>query len=170
MRTWPRSTRRCTARADRELFTALSVGPAEGDQPTAWTLYLASDDASATEAAVVERGGTVLMPAFDVGELGRMCIALDPSGAAFGVSQAGSHIGASLVDEPGGLAWEDLRSDRPRPRCRSTPPSSALSCARSRWPAPNTTRSTSPATTHRWEAWGRCREGRRARRHTGWSI
>lgn len=39
-----------------------------------------------------------------------MCIALAPSGAAFGVWQAGQHIGAAITNEPGGLMWEDLRS------------------------------------------------------------
>jgi len=89
------------------------IGPAQGDQPPAWTLYLASDDADATAAAVGESGGTVVMPPMDVGALGRMLIASDPSGGVFGVWAAGEHIGASLVNEPGGLAWEDLRSTDP---------------------------------------------------------
>jgi predicted enzyme related to lactoylglutathione lyase len=42
-----------------------------------------------------------------------MSVAADPSGAAFGIWQAGTHIGAGLVNEPGGLTWEDLRSTRP---------------------------------------------------------
>ena len=49
-----------------------------------------------------------------VGDLGRMVMAADPSGAVFGLWQAGSHIGASLVNEPGGITWEDLRSDDPQ--------------------------------------------------------
>lgn len=90
------------------------IGPLQGDQQRpAWTLYLASDDADASEVAVSAHGGTVLLPCADVGRLGRMCIAADPSGGAFGIWQAGTHIGASLVNEPGGLAWEDLRSTDP---------------------------------------------------------
>jgi predicted enzyme related to lactoylglutathione lyase len=93
---------------------AAGIGPLQGDQQRpSWTLYLASDDASRTEAAVSEHGGTVLVPAGDVGDLGRMCIAADPSGAVFGVWQAGTHIGASWVNDPGGLVWEDLRSTDP---------------------------------------------------------
>lgn len=90
------------------------IGPLQGDQQRpAWTLYLASDDADQTAAAVTEHGGTVLLPTSDVGSLGRMCVASDPAGGVFGVWQAGSHIGAALVNEPGGMVWEDLRSTSP---------------------------------------------------------
>src|SRR5947209_13178239 len=89
------------------------IGPQMGDAPPAWTLYLAADDADQAAAAVISNGGTVLLQPGDVGPLGRMFLAADPSGAVFGVWQAGTHIGAGLVNEPGGLAWEDLRSTQP---------------------------------------------------------
>jgi predicted enzyme related to lactoylglutathione lyase len=93
---------------------AAGIGPLQGDQQLpAWTIYLASDDADQTAASVTESGGTVLVGAADVGELGRMLIASDPAGAVFGVWQAGTHIGASIVNEPGGITWEDLRSTDP---------------------------------------------------------
>ena len=94
---------------------AAGIGPLQGDeQRPSWTVYLASDDAAGTEAAVTGHGGQVLVPTGDIGPLGRMLIASDPSGGVFGVWQAGSHIGASLVNEPGGLSWEDLRSTDPQ--------------------------------------------------------
>jgi predicted enzyme related to lactoylglutathione lyase len=92
---------------------AAGIGPQQQPGPSAWTLYFATDDAEATAAAVAEHGGTVLLPPGDVGPLGRMLLAADPSGAAFGVWQAGTHIGAGIVNEPGGLTWEDLRSPDP---------------------------------------------------------
>lgn len=92
---------------------AAGIGPQPPGAPAAWTLYLASDDADKTAAAVAEHGGTVLLPPGDVGPLGRMFIAADPTGAAFGVWQAKTHVGAGLVNEPGGLTWEDLRSTDP---------------------------------------------------------
>jgi predicted enzyme related to lactoylglutathione lyase len=92
---------------------AAGIGPLQPGAPTAWTMYLASDDADKTAAAVTENGGTLLLEPGDVGDLGRMFVAIDPTGAAFGVWQAGTHIGASLVNEPGGLNWEDLRSPDP---------------------------------------------------------
>jgi uncharacterized protein len=55
----------------------------------------------------------VLLPPGDVGSLGRMFLATDPTGAAFGVWQAGEHLGAGIVNQPGGLTWEDLRSSDP---------------------------------------------------------
>jgi predicted enzyme related to lactoylglutathione lyase len=92
---------------------AAGIGPVREGARTAWTLYLASDDADKTQVSVTEHGGTVLLPAGDVGPLGRMFVATDPTGAVFGVWQAGSHIGAGVVNEPGGLTWDDLRSPDP---------------------------------------------------------
>lgn len=93
---------------------AAGIGPLPQEgMPSAWTVYLASDDVEKTAAAVAEHGGTVLLAPGDVGPLGRMFIAADPSGAVFGVWQAGTHIGAGVVNEPGGMTWEDLRSTDP---------------------------------------------------------
>lgn len=92
---------------------AAGIGPEQPGARLAWTLYMASDDADATAAAVTEAGGTVLMPPGEVGPLGRMFMAVDPTGAPFGVWQAGEHIGAEVVNQPGGLTWEDLRSRDP---------------------------------------------------------
>jgi hypothetical protein len=90
------------------------IGPLQSPgQPVAWTLYFASDDADFTASSVQEHGGTVLIPAGDIGTLGRMLIALDPTGAAFGIWQAVDYIGVGLVNEPGALCWEDLRSPDP---------------------------------------------------------
>jgi predicted enzyme related to lactoylglutathione lyase len=93
---------------------AAGIGPLpQEDAPAAWTLYLASDDVEATAAAVAARGGTVLLPPGDVGPMGRLAIAADPTGAVFGIWQHGVHIGAGVVNEPGGLSWEDLRTTDP---------------------------------------------------------
>jgi predicted enzyme related to lactoylglutathione lyase len=92
---------------------AAGIGPLQDGGRPAWTLYLASDDVDATASAIGENGGTVVLPPGDVGSTGRMCIASDPTGAVFGVWQAGDHIGAGVVNEPGSLVWEDLRSPDP---------------------------------------------------------
>jgi uncharacterized protein len=93
---------------------AAGIGPQlSPDQPAAWTLYFASDDADASAGSVTQAGGQVLLPTGDVGPLGRMFIAADPTGAVFGVWQAGNHPGAGITNEPGGMAWEDLRSTDP---------------------------------------------------------
>jgi predicted enzyme related to lactoylglutathione lyase len=92
---------------------AAGLGPAQEGQPNAWTVYLASDDADATAASIREHGGTIFAEPFDVGPLGRMLVAADPTGAAFGVWQARQHIGANIVNEPGALSWDDLRTTDP---------------------------------------------------------
>jgi predicted enzyme related to lactoylglutathione lyase len=92
---------------------AVGIGPQQPGSPPAWTIYFASDDAETTATAIAEHGGTVVLPTGDVGGLGRICIAMDPTGAVFGLWQAGSHIGAGVVNEPGGITWEDLRSPDP---------------------------------------------------------
>src|SRR5215470_2187429 len=91
------------------MVAGIGEPPAEaGSPPPAWTTYLATDDVDKTIEAVQSAGGQVLMPAMDVGEAGRMAMAADPTGAVFGLWQAGEHIGASLVNEPGGLTWNEL--------------------------------------------------------------
>lgn len=81
--------------------------------PAAWTTYLASDDADRTCAAITAHGGTVLMPTMEVGDVGRMALAQDPTGVFFGIWQAGKTIGATLVNEPGALVWNECRSRDP---------------------------------------------------------
>ncbi|MFI9051606.1 VOC family protein [Streptomyces sp. NPDC053427] len=78
--------------------------------PTVWTTYLSSDDADATERAIDAAGGTVCMPVMDVMTLGRMCIATDPSGAAFGVWQPRDFPGAGIVNEHGAVIWNELNT------------------------------------------------------------
>jgi len=93
---------------------AAGVGPQQAPgMPVTWTMYFASDDVDATAVEVRAHGGTVIVDPGDVGDLGRMCIAADPTGAMFGVWQAGTHIGAGIANEPGGITWEDLRSTNP---------------------------------------------------------
>ena len=82
--------------------------------PAAWTLYLATVDADLTAAGVLAAGGHVLdAPAAADDGRGRTARARDPQGALFGLWEAGTFIGSSLVNEPGGLCFEELRSPDP---------------------------------------------------------
>lgn len=85
---------------------------AEG-QPPAWSTYVSVDDADATAARVTGAGGVVHAPPMDVLDLGRMAVFGDPTGAAFGVWQPGSHKGAQLVNEPVSLCWNELNTRDP---------------------------------------------------------
>jgi predicted enzyme related to lactoylglutathione lyase len=87
------------------------IGPTmDPATPTVWTTYLATDDADATVAAVGKAGGQVMMPPMDVMTLGRMCVAVDPAGAVFGIWEHKDFFGAQLVNEPGALAWNECNS------------------------------------------------------------
>lgn len=93
---------------------AAAIGPCQQEgQPPAWTVYLASDDADATAKLVAENGGTVLAEPFDIPGNGRMCIALDATGGAFGVWQAAGQHGIEIYNEPGSLVWTDARLPDP---------------------------------------------------------
>ncbi|MFJ6573710.1 VOC family protein [Streptomyces sp. NPDC091292] len=91
------------------------IGPAmapEGqpEPPHVWTTYLATDDADATARLIGEAGGTVLFGPDDVGPLGRMAVAADPTGAVFGVWGHKEFFGAGLVNEPGTVVWNECNT------------------------------------------------------------
>ena len=83
-------------------------GRMDESMPVVWTTYFAVDDADKVAEAVAEHGGTVVVAPMAVGEHGRMAIGIDPTGAAFGLWEGGSHRGAQLVNEPGTATWNDL--------------------------------------------------------------
>lgn len=82
--------------------------PPNAPYPPSWTVYFATDDADASAAKIKELGGQVMMGPMDVMEEGRMVIAMDPSGAAFGLWQPRRHTGAQRVDEPGAMCWREV--------------------------------------------------------------
>jgi len=91
-----------------------AAGMAPRMDPTAapsWTTYFATDDADATAARIADAGGSVVMAPMDVGPMGRMAIARDPQGNAFGIWQAGQHTGVRIYNEPGALVWNEAAVD-----------------------------------------------------------
>lgn len=83
------------------------MAPQDPADPPRWTTYFATDDADPTAAKIAEAGGTVLMAPDDVGPMGRMALALDPTGSVFGLWQAGEHTGVRIYNEPGALVWNE---------------------------------------------------------------
>jgi predicted enzyme related to lactoylglutathione lyase len=79
-------------------------------QPPAWSTYVSVEDADATAAKVREAGGQVLAEPMDVLNLGRMAVFMDPSGAAFGIWQPGSFVGAEVVNESNAMVWNELNT------------------------------------------------------------
>lgn len=79
--------------------------------PPFWSSYVKHDDVDAIAAKIGEAGGNLIMPAMDVMQEGRMIMATDPTGAAFGVWQPRNHIGAGIVNQPNSLVWNELQTN-----------------------------------------------------------
>jgi uncharacterized protein len=90
---------------------ALQLPPeaAQAGAASRWLVYLATDDIGASLGKVRPAGGEILAPAFDVGDLGRMAMAADGTGAQFGLWQAGAHPGIDATGL-GSLTWTELRT------------------------------------------------------------
>jgi uncharacterized protein len=89
---------------------AAAIGPVmQEGQPSFWTTYLATEDADGTAKLITENGGTLLFEPMDIPGNGRMAVALDPSGGAFGIWQAAGMNGFEIANEPGSVTWNDAR-------------------------------------------------------------
>jgi predicted enzyme related to lactoylglutathione lyase len=53
--------------------------------PPQWMTYIAVDDVDAAAAAAETAGGTIVQPAFDVPNVGRIAMIRDPSGGVVGI-------------------------------------------------------------------------------------
>jgi len=102
--------------ATRNGLPVAGIGPAQpgNEGPAAWTTYLAAEDVDKTAEAILSHGGTVVAGPMVVADQGRMLVAQDPTGAFLGVWQADRMTGAQLVNEPGGVVWNDHNSRDPR--------------------------------------------------------
>jgi hypothetical protein len=76
--------------------------------PPHWNVYVTVDDAEQTAKQAEASGGTIVAPAFDVMEFGRMAMIADPTGAVFSVWEPKTNIGAHLLGEQGALSWCEL--------------------------------------------------------------
>ncbi|HEY7874732.1 MAG TPA: VOC family protein [Actinomycetota bacterium] len=81
--------------------------------PPHWNVYVSVDDVDTYVKKAEATGGTVLMPAFDVLDSGRMAVIADPTGAVFCMWQPQEHPGYGLVNEPGAMDWNELMSPDP---------------------------------------------------------
>lgn len=95
-----------------EHMVAGITGPMPGapPMPAAWTIYFASHDIDADVAKAEKLGAKVMAPAMTVGDLGKMAILIDPTGAVFGLWQAGTFTGAMVTEEHGAMNWVELTS------------------------------------------------------------
>jgi len=80
-----------------------------------WQVYFATADCDATAKRITDAGGTLVHEPMDAMGEGRVAVAKDPVGAQFGLWQAGTRIGAEVVNEPGALLRNDLVTPTPEP-------------------------------------------------------
>jgi predicted enzyme related to lactoylglutathione lyase len=78
------------------------------EHPPVWNTYLATNAADDTCKSAEGAGGSVVAPPMDVMDFGRMAFIQAPGGGVFGLWQAGTHIGAGLVNEPGSFTWNEF--------------------------------------------------------------
>jgi uncharacterized protein len=93
--------------------TVAAISPQPEEQraagvPPTWNSYIAVESADEALSRAEQLGATVHAPAFDVFDVGRMGVVQDPPGAFFLVWEPRSHIGASLVNAPGAMSWNEL--------------------------------------------------------------
>jgi uncharacterized protein len=82
-------------------------GTQSPEQPTAWSVYIATDDAEELGRRVQAAGGTVVAPAFDVGDQGKMAVFQDPSGAFISGWQS-SRMGGFQAQGANTFSWAEL--------------------------------------------------------------
>lgn len=88
------------------------------EQPPHWNCYVTVESADASAARASELGATVVAEPFDVMDLGRMAVITDTVGAALCLWEPRTHIGASLVNAPGAMTWNDLITPDPAESAR----------------------------------------------------
>lgn len=86
------------------------IGPKQSEQtPTAWGIYIGTDDAAALASKVQAAGGTVVASPFDVGDQGRMAVLADPTGGVISAWQA-AKMRNFLSNQPNTLGWAELNA------------------------------------------------------------
>ncbi len=89
---------------------AAGIGPTQSpDQPTAWSFYVGTEDAAGVARRVVDAGGKVVAPAFDVGDQGRMATFQDPAGAFFSVWEP-TKMGGFQTQGSNAFSWAELNA------------------------------------------------------------
>lgn len=80
----------------------------QANVPVHWLHYVSVDSVDDTAARAKELGAEIPRPAMDVMDLGRMAVLVDPAGANFALWEPKQAIGATLVNEPVSVVWNEL--------------------------------------------------------------
>jgi len=93
-------------------YTMRKEQRAQGVPPN-WMLYISVADADQAVSKAAQLGATVLAPAFDVLDVGRMAVIQDPTGAIFSVWQPRKHQGVTIGGVDNTVCWADLSTTDP---------------------------------------------------------
>lgn len=80
------------------------------NMPPCWGAYICVDSADETAAKILDAGGSLIEQPFDVMNFGRSAVAKDPTGAVFMLWEPKQHPGYTLINEPGSVCWNELRT------------------------------------------------------------
>jgi uncharacterized protein len=87
------------------------IGPKMSPEaPTAWSIYIGTDDVEDLAKKVQAAGGKVVAPPFDVGDQGRMAAFQDPSGAVISAWQAKGMRTPMPVGDANTFGWPELNA------------------------------------------------------------
>jgi uncharacterized protein len=86
----------------------------EAGVPPHWNVYITVEDVDLMTKEAESLGATILAPAFDVMETGRMAVVSDPTGGVISFWQAKDEIGAQVYAEDNTLTWFELMTTDPK--------------------------------------------------------
>jgi predicted enzyme related to lactoylglutathione lyase len=87
-----------------------AIPPPTDQFPPHWNNYVTVANTDESAAKARDLGATLIEQPFDVGEAGRMALLIDPTGAALCLWQPYEAIGATRVNDPGSLTWNELHT------------------------------------------------------------
>jgi predicted enzyme related to lactoylglutathione lyase len=90
-----------------------AIAPETDRLPPHWNSYVTVESADDVVLRVAELAGTVIEDPFDVMEAGRMAVLQDPTGAMVCAWEPREAIGATRVNDPGCLTWNELHTPDP---------------------------------------------------------
>ena len=105
--------------SDGEFYTMLHLngkgvgalyqrGKNQQNIPPHWNCYVTVANVDDAAKKAESLGGKTILPPFDVMDVGRMAVIVDPTGAALCLWQAKKHFGAAVINEPGAMCWHEL--------------------------------------------------------------
>ena len=90
--------------------TYVAAAYASQQPPPRWQSYVTVDDIHATAQRARELGGSIVFGPAEVEGAGHTLALADPQVALICAWQPGGHAGAGLVNAPGALCWNELRT------------------------------------------------------------